>query len=116
MSIPIISLTLFATVCTAVAQLFFKSHMEKGGGVALSKLLRSSRAMSGVALYLLYLGALILAYRLGGEISVVFPLTAVAYLLTPAFGWVILKERFGWRVPVGACLIIMGCILVASPL
>ena len=115
MSFSIVFLALFASVCTAGAQLGFKTHMEEDGRLAVFALLRSRPAVTGVVLYFVYFAALLWAYRLGGEVSVVFPLTAVSYPLTTALGWLLLKERFGWRVPIATFLIVVGCFLVSAP-
>lgn len=114
MSFSIVFLALFASVCTAGAQLGFKTHMEENGKLGVAALLHSRPAVTGVVLYFVYFAALVWAYHLGGEVSVVFPLTAVAYPLTAALGWLLLKERFTWRVPVATCLIVVGCVLVSA--
>jgi drug/metabolite transporter (DMT)-like permease len=50
----------------------------------------------------------------GGEVSVVYPVTASAPLFTLMFTWLLLKgtERLTWRIVLGAVLIVSGVVFL----
>jgi DME family drug/metabolite transporter len=50
----------------------------------------------------------------GGEVSVVYPVTASAPIFTLGFTWLLLKgkERLTWRIVVGACLVVAGVVVL----
>jgi drug/metabolite transporter (DMT)-like permease len=98
---------------SGLGQVCFKADIARG--LSLRQIPTSLYSLLGMGLYVLYFASLVFAYRQGADVSVAYPLTSLAFVSAPLFGWVLLRERFGWGVPLGVLLILLGCWLVAGP-
>lgn len=100
-----------ATILGALGSLYLKM-----GSKQLDKRLRgliNKSLITGLILFVISALMVIIALKFG-ELSKVFPLTALTYIWIALFSWKVLKERVTREKLMAFILIIIGIILVTS--
>lgn len=116
----IFSLVFVSIIFNSIGQLLFKLGMNQIGtfdfsfaniaGLAL-KVLISPALMGGLILYFLSTGVWFLVLS-RAEISYVYPLISLSYLVTAAGGYLFLQEHVSPTRLLGTLIIIIGVVLV----
>ncbi len=105
----IILLVLFGNFIGAIAGLMIKQGSKYFRFSF--KIIRNKHIVIGIILY--FIAAAVAPFALHyGDLTVVFPLTATAYIWTAIFSKVILKENMNIYKILGIALIIFGAILI----
>lgn len=102
--IPIL-LNLLAALLGAFGQYFYKNGAQKSDFVAVG---------IGVLLFIGVMGLFVVAYRLGGRISVVYPFYATTFLWGAWIGSYLEQEPWSNWNYLGLCLILAGLGVIAS--
>jgi len=99
-------LVIITTLLTTSAQFFFKE-----GASRLPEILLNWPLVFGVFCY--GLGAALLIYALkGGEVSILYPITASSYVWVTFIAWYFLAESFSAMKGIGILCILAGVILL----
>ena len=101
---------LFGTLLAAVGALSLKIGSSRFS-LSINGFLRNSRVMAGILLYGISSVFFILGLR-GGELSVLYPLVAVSYVLICFMSIKFLNERMNLYKWAGVALIIFGVSLI----
>ena len=48
------------------------------------------------------------AYRLGGKVSLMYPVISISYIISAVLAWKLLGEPFNWWTVAGCCAIMLG--------
>jgi len=107
--IPIL-LYLFAGVAGAAGQYLYKMGAARLGEVPLWK---NVHIFSGVFAFTLVMVCFVAAFRLGGRLSVVYPMYAATFIWGALIGVLIDHEPWSWVQVGGIATIVAGCIMVA---
>lgn len=107
--IPIL-LNLVAALFGALGQYFYKIGAQKLGQVPLYK---NGQIFVGMLMFCLVMVLFVRSFKLGGKLSVVYPVYATTFIwgLAIAVFWV--KESYSWIQIVGVLTICLGVSLVA---
>jgi drug/metabolite transporter (DMT)-like permease len=108
-TIPIL-LNLLAAIVGASGQ-----YLYKLGGTRLGQipLWRNWQLFSGVALFCVVMGLFVAGFKLGGRLSVVYPMYATTFLWGTALAVLVDKEPWSWLQLLGVAIVVAGVALVA---
>lgn len=105
-----IALSLIAAALGAWAQYFYKIAAGKLGVVSIIK---NYHLMAGLACFTGVLVLLIIAFRFGGKMFVVYPVYATTYIWGGLISYYLLKEAINtWQI-LGVVLIMVGVAVVS---
>jgi uncharacterized membrane protein len=111
----LIIVMLLSTFISALASLLIKLGSEslkiRFKFQTISNLLRNWRLIVGLLIYVVSTALFVLALKLG-ELSVVYPLTAFAYVFAVLLSYFVLKEHISKFKIIGTAIIMLGIILV----
>ncbi len=111
----VIFITLFAAVMVSIAQIMFKSELEKnkGGVIKIIKMIfTNKKVFLGIAIYLASL--VIYLYALSkAPLSVVYPIFASSFIFVALFSSKFLGEPLKAKRIVGIALVFIGISLIA---
>ncbi len=105
-----LSLAVVSTIFGALATLLFKLASKKVKIV--KEIIVSKEFLAGAALFLIATSFMIAALKFG-ELSEIFPLTALTYVWVAILSFKVLKEKVTATKIVGFLLIFAGIILIA---
>jgi uncharacterized membrane protein len=108
MSTPVSSMALFliAAVLGAVGQFLYKSGAEQTTG-ALASYVLNWRIVLGVVSYVAVMVLFIAAFKIGGSLSVLYPLYASTFI------WAAIIARMAYGTPITA-LNVLGIVLLVA--
>ena len=109
-TIPII-LNLIAAVLGAVGQWLYKIG---GAQLGLIPLYKHWQLYVGMVLFCVVMVLFVIAFKLGGRLSVVYPVYATTFIWGMLLAVIIDKEPWAWAQIGGVCLIVVGVSIVAS--
>ncbi|MFP5386262.1 MAG: hypothetical protein ACLGHN_09310 [Bacteriovoracia bacterium] len=70
--------------------------------------------IGGMAMFMLVMVLFMVAFRLGGRISVTFPVYALTFVWGTMIGVLVDKEPFGALQGIGICLVFIGVAMVGA--
>lgn len=108
-AVPVI-LNLVAAVIGAGGQYAYKSGAAKLGSVPLFK---NGILFVGVFAFCIVMGMFVASFKLGGRLSVVYPMYATTFLWGTLIGIVVDKEPWSGLQVAGAAVTMLGISLVA---
>jgi drug/metabolite transporter (DMT)-like permease len=116
-----ITLVMICIVLAALGQISFKKGLTQVGKIAsmdellkiktISKILTSQFVLVGILMYVIAAG-LWLAALSQLDVSFMYPLLSLAYVLTAIFAFVILRENIVLLRWIGIILVVTGCFLI----
>ena len=112
-AIKFIILYLIAAFVGALGQALYK---EGSGASQLTdpvSLLTNWRLLLGVGCYIAVMVLFVAAFRIGGELTVLYPVYATTFLWAAVLGVFLLDESFGVAKGLGVALIIAGVFFTA---
>jgi multidrug transporter EmrE-like cation transporter len=107
---PIV-LFLIAALLGALGQYFYKTSAESGNGGFLTWF-SNYRFVTGVVCYIAIMFLFVWAFRIGGALTVLYPVYATTFIWSLIIGVVFLKEILTFFKIIGVGLIILGIILI----
>ena len=105
-----ILLNLVAAVLGAFGQYAYKKGSAQVGQVSI---LQNYSIWIGVLLFCGVMVLFVLAYKMGGRISVVYPFYATTFIWGALIGFYLEKEPFHWTIVGGSLLIMLGLVVIA---
>jgi len=109
---PILLFT-FAAFLGALGQYFYKTGAEQcGGNIVLW--FSNYRILIGILCYVAIMFLFLLAFRMGGALTVLYPVYATTFIWALLIGAFLLGERVSLINIIGALLIICGIYLIAK--
>lgn len=101
---------LIAAVIGALGQWAYKK-----GGLQIGKIpiYQNFMLLLGIILFCGVMGLFVIAYKLGGKISVVYPFYATTFFWASIIGFVFEREPFRWSLLFGPIFIFFGIYLIA---
>lgn len=106
---PII-INLVAAIVGALGQYFYKIGSKKMNGFPFVNI----EIVLGAILFTLVMVLFIWAYKLGGNISITYPVYSLTFLIGIAIGIFVEKEPWHYVQFIGSALIIAGIVLVVQ--
>lgn len=100
-----IFLNLIAALLGAWGQFFYKNGAQKSHGLSLAV---------GVLLFIGVMGLFVLAYKMGGRISVVYPFYATTFIWAALIGIFIEKEPWSNWYILGFGSLLFGLIIISQ--
>ncbi len=107
-SIKSILLFLIAALLGAFGQYLYKTGAETGSWVT------NYRIYLGIGCYILVMLLFVYAFKIGGELTVLYPVYATTFIWALLIGVFILKEPINLYKIVGVGFIILGVSLIAK--
>jgi len=107
--LPIL-LYLFAGISGAGGQYLYKLGAAQLGEVPLWK---NWQIAAGVVAFTAVMVCFIAAFKLGGRLSVVYPMYATTFIWGAIIGVAVVGEPWSWTQVAGIGVIVVGCVLVA---
>ena len=107
--VPIL-LYLVAGLCGAGGQYLYKLGAAQLGEIPLW---RNLPIFGGVFAFCLVMVCFISAFRLGGRLSVIYPMYAVTFIWGLLIGVNVEQEPWSWIQVGGVGTIVLGCVIVA---
>lgn len=107
--VPIL-LYLVAGVCGAGGQYLYKAGAARLGKVAIWQNLH---LFGGVLAFTLVMICFVTSFKLGGRLSVVYPMYAATFIWGTLIGVLVEKEPWSWPQLGGVGMIVAGCVLIA---
>ena len=101
---------LVAGIAGAGGQYFYKLGASRMSQVPLWQ---NWPLAAGVLSFCLVMVAFIASFRLGGRLSVVYPMYATTFVWGALIGVFVERESMTWMQGIGVGVIVLGCILVA---
>ncbi len=109
-TVPIL-LYFLAGICGAGGQWLYKQGAERLGQVAIYQ---NWQLFAGVGAFCLVMVCFVASFKLGGRLSVVYPMYASTFIWGALIGVWIEKEPWSWMQVGGVATIVLGCILIAA--
>jgi drug/metabolite transporter (DMT)-like permease len=107
--VPIL-LYLIAGISGAGGQYLYKLGAAQLGVVPLWK---NWQIGAGVVAFTAVMVCFIAAFKLGGRLSVIYPMYATTFIWGALIGVLVVGEPWSWAQVTGIAVIVAGCILVA---
>ena len=116
METPFKSIVLFliASVIGAVGQFLYKEGAQNASGKNLMSFIANWRILIGVLCYIGVMVLFVAAFRIGGEMTVLYPMYASTFVWALLIGVLYLKEPLSIYKLCGAALIMGGMFLIAK--
>ena len=87
-------------------------YLKKGSSISLKKIFTNFKLIFGLSLYGLASAIFIYALKFG-ELSILYPMTALSYIWVAILSYYLLKEKITKQKLAGIALIIIGVALLA---
>lgn len=108
-----IVLILTASVLGAVGQFLYKEGAQNASGVNLMNFIANCRILLGMVCYIGVMVLFVAAFRIGGQMTVLYPMYASTFIWALMIGVFCLKEPLSIFKLCGIVLIIGGMFLIA---
>jgi multidrug transporter EmrE-like cation transporter len=115
MGTPVKSIVLFliASLIGAVGQYLYKEGAQHAVGRNLMSFVLNWRILVGVLCYIGVMALFVAAFRIGGELTVLYPIYASTFIWALLIGTIFLKESFSLYKACGIVMIMAGMFLIA---
>lgn len=104
-------LYLVAGVCGAIGQYLYKTGAARLG---LEPIWRNWPIFAGIGAFCVVMGLFVLSFKLGGRLSVVYPMYATTFVWGALIGILVEREPWSGLQLAGITLIVGGCVMVAA--
>lgn len=105
---------LIASVVGAVGQFFYKEGAQNASGENLMSFISNWRILIGVTCYIGVMVLFVVGFRIGGQMTVLYPIYASTFVWALLIGVLYLKEPLTIYKLCGIALIISGIFLIAK--
>ncbi len=109
-----IMLFLIASVIGAIGQFLYKEGAQNATGKNLMSFIANWRILIGVVCYIGVMVLFVAAFRIGGELSVLYPMYASTFVWALLIGVLFLKEPLSIHKLCGIAMITGGMFLIAK--
>ncbi|MBT3199734.1 MAG: hypothetical protein HN350_07440 [Phycisphaerales bacterium] len=109
-----ILLFLIASLIGAIGQFFYKEGAQGAADKSLMSFIVNWRIWVGVVCYIAVMVLFIVAFRIGGEMTVLYPIYASTFVWAMLIGTLYLKEPMSLYKLCGVLLIMGGMYLIAK--
>jgi drug/metabolite transporter (DMT)-like permease len=109
-----ILLFLIASIIGAIGQFLYKEGAQNASGKSLMSFVANWRILIGVICYIGVMVLFVAAFRIGGELTVLYPMYASTFIWALLIGVFYLKEPLSIYKLCGTALIMGGMFLIAK--
>jgi drug/metabolite transporter (DMT)-like permease len=109
-----ILLFLIASIIGAIGQFLYKEGAQNASGKSLMSFIANWRILIGVICYIGVMVLFVAAFRIGGELTVLYPMYASTFIWALLIGVFYLKEPLSIYKLCGTALIMGGMFLIAK--